>query len=286
MDSKAKKSFIITIALSGALLAIHTFLNNYVLQSEKRAVTIDSISHDNPASHECNFEYGYLRDEVCQKYIRALKKGIRTDATDGSATSAFILFSNDSNMVELFFSDRMTTEIATRRHLCDGNSEWVTSGQKAKTIFQRNGIWIISTLQKDIYSQPREESDSSLGDLQVRTFQGSIPDASGTDVHYLLTVRNREYSGDGIFMLIKTYPTKKNDNTKSHKYTGKRYTLRGIAGNNDATVWQLKTSSGTTFNFLYNNTENTLTLLNDNFEKIETSADNTLRPSATSAASR
>lgn len=284
MSSKAKKSLITAIALSSALMGMYTFLSNNVLQSEKRAVIIDSIGHDDPISHDCNFEY--VRDEVCQEYVSALEKGILTDATDSSATSALILFSNDSNRVELFFSDRMTTEIATRRYLCNGDSEWVTSGQNAKKIFQRNGIWVVSTIQKDIYRQPKEEYNSSLGNLQARTFQGSIPDTSGVDVHYLLAVRNREYSGDGIFMLIKTYPAINNGNARSYRYTGKRYTLRGTADNNDATVWQLKTSSGTTFNFLYNNSENTLTLLNDNFEEIDTSVDNTLRPSITSAANR
>lgn len=58
---------------------------------------------------------------------------------------------------------------------------------------------------------------------------------------------------------------------------GKRFTQRGIPGDNDAIVWQLVTDDKKDiFNFLYED-EQTLSLLNDKFEKNSTGLDYTLK---------
>ena len=51
-----------------------------------------------------------------------------------------------------------------------------------------------------------------------------------------------------------------------------------MPGDNDATVWQLKADDGTIFNFLYNSSDNTLTLLNDHFEIAGAASDYILKP--------
>lgn len=274
-----KRVLIIAIALSGGVMAGCTFKGHNVRETEANVTGVTTIDqHNTPVSHECTGEEGYVWSEVRQECIRVLETGIRTDATDGSQTSAFIVFNNDSSRAELFFSDNRPNEIISRRPQTDGKPEWGTSEQKGKRVYLNNGIWTISQQQKYIFSQPKEETDPTLGALQVRTYSGLLPAASGSGIHYLLTVRNREYSGDGMFMLITTYLEAENGEDESFEYIGKRYTLRGMANNNDATVWQLKAEEGTIFNFLYDSNENTLTLLNDNLEKAETPLNYTLRP--------
>lgn len=274
-----KRLLIITIALSGGVVVGCTFKEHNVRETETSVTGVATIDqHNTPISHECAGEEGYVWSEVRQECIRVLETGIRTDATDGSQTSAFIVFNNDSSQAEIFFSDSRPNEIINRRPQTDGQPEWATSEQKGKRVYLNNGIWTISQQQKYIFSQPKEETDSTLGDLQIRTYSGLLPAASGPGIHYLLTIRNREYGGDGMFMLIMTYLEAKNGEDESFEYIGKRYTLRGMAGNNDATVWQLKAEDGTIFNFLYDSNENTLTLLNDNLEKAETTLNYTLQP--------
>lgn len=93
----------------------------------------------------------------------------------------------------------------------------------------------------------------------------------------MLTVRNREYSGDGSFWLLLTYLDAEQGEDRSFVYTGKRFTLRGIPNDNNATVWQLVADDGETiFNFLYED-EKTLIRLNDKFEKSKTNLNYSLK---------
>ncbi len=58
---------------------------------------------------------------------------------------------------------------------------------------------------------------------------------------------------------------------------GKRYTMRGTATDNNATVWQLKTNNNKeTYNFLYNDTKKTLTLLTQDLKTIDSGLNYTL----------
>ena len=104
---------------------------------------------------------------------------------------------------------------------------------------------------------------------QTRSYEGVLPAASSPGIVYSLTLRSPEHSGDGTFRLALTYLEAENGKDITFIYNGKRLTLRGIPGNNDATVWQLISDDGTIFNFLVEE-ENTLTLLNDRCEKNET----------------
>ena len=119
--------------------------------------------------------------------------------------------------------------------------------------------------------------DSSLGAWLTRTYEGVLPAASGPGIRYSLTIRNQEHSGDGTFTLVMTYLEAENGQDQSFTYTGKRFTQRGIPGNDNATVWQLiSNDQKETFNFLYEN-EKTLTLLNDRFEPSKTDLNYSLR---------
>ena len=120
-------------------------------------------------------------------------------------------------------------------------------------------------------------NDSSLGAWLTRTYEGVLPAASGPGIRYSLTIRNREYSGDGTFTLVMTYLEAEKGQDCSFTYTGKRFTQRGIPGNDNATVWQLiSDDKKETFNFLREN-EETLTLLNDRFEPSKTGLNYSLK---------
>lgn len=131
---------------------------------------------------------------------------------------------------------------------------------------------------KDDISKTEVSADASLGKLEMHKYSGVMTAASGELVRYSLTIQNQKYSGDGVFKLIKNCLNAENKTYKSEEYHGRRYTQRGIPGDNDATVWQLKADDGTIFNFLYNSSDNTLTLLNDNFEIAGAASDYTLKP--------
>lgn len=123
----------------------------------------------------------------------------------------------------------------------------------------------------------KQPDDFALGAWQSYTYEGLLPAASGPGIRYSLTVRSHQHSGDGTFSLTMTYIEAEDGKDQSFSYTGKRFTQRGIPGDNDAIVWQLVTDDKKDiFNFLYED-EQTLTLLNDKFEKNSTGLDYTLK---------
>lgn len=219
--------------------------------------------------HDCIGSAGYTWSEVQKECIRLFEKGIRVAATDGSNRSAYIVFAPDSSRAELFFSDGLPNEILQRRRLPSGEHVWNVEDDDTKNIRQTDGQWTISQRGKLLFKEKGESA--ALGEMQQTTYQGLLPAASGPGIVYQLTIYNREHSGDGTFKLTLTYKEADNGKDKSFTYQGKRFTQRGIPGNNDATVWQCISDKGNeTFNFLKEN-ETTLTLLDQDFKKPQTS---------------
>lgn len=89
---------------------------------------------------------------------------------------------------------------------------------------------------------------SPLGAMRERTFSGVMPE-DGRE--FRLVVKSREYSGDGTFKLTLSGPS--GQDGRKEKYKGSRFTLRGMPGDDDATVWQCRTEDGRIFNFLVRN---------------------------------
>lgn len=115
----------------------------------------------------------------------------------------------------------------------------------------------------------QEELTDGLGEMKVHSYKGVLPAESCPGIEYLLTIRNREHSGDGTFTLSLTYKEAENGKDKTFTYTGKRYTQRGITDDDNATVWQCISEDGKhIFNFLRID-EKKILLLNDKFEKIQ-----------------
>ena len=223
----------------------------------------------NRDEHGCLKAAGYIWSEVQKDCIRLFEKGIRVAATDGSSHSAYIVFAPDSAHAELFFSDGIPNEILQRRCLPSGEYVWNVEDDDTKNIRFTDGIWTISQRGRLIFKEDGSSS-ATLGEMQQSTYQGLLPSASGSGIVYLLTICNRKHSGDGTFKLTLTYKEADNGKDKNFTYHGRRFTQRGIPGNNDATVWQCISDEGNeTFNFLKEN-ETTLTLLDKDFKKPQT----------------
>lgn len=117
---------------------------------------------------------------------------------------------------------------------------------------------------------------SSLGKLEERIFQGTLPAASCSGIEYTLWLYNRQNSGDGVFKLTQRYIEAEDGEDMTIITFGKQYTLRGDAEDINATVYQLIPFSETdTINLLY--TGGNLELLNSNFERTKSRLNYTLR---------
>lgn len=218
-------------------------------------------------SHGCIGSAGYTWSEVRKDCIRLWEQGTRLEATDGTGRSAYIVFATDSAQVELFFSDKAPNEILQRRTLPSGRYAWNMEDDDTKSLWLENGTWTINKSGNVIFRSNREESTPGLGEMEVHTYEGLLPAASNPGIEYTLSIRSRQHSGDGTFMLVLTYKEAENGQDKTFTYTGKRLTLRGIPGDDDATVWQCITEDGKqTFNFLREDADR-LTLLNERFER-------------------
>lgn len=128
----------------------------------------------------------------------------------------------------------------------------------------------------EITLRPAADADTSTGDMVCRRWEGLLPAASCPGIRYELTLHSREHSGDGTFRLVMTYLEAEDGKDMSYAYTGRRYTLRGMAGDENATVWQLVADNGNTFNFQFEREKNALTLLNNKLERPQTKLNYTL----------
>lgn len=253
----------ITICLAILLAACNTQKKQETDNNSASLKNIPQAVGNDRDEHGCLTSVGYTWSEVQKDCIRLFEKGIRVDAADGSERSAFIVFSPDSTLAELFFSDEQPKEILERRTLPTGKYAWNIEDDDTKNVRFIDGVWTISQRNKLIYTQSKDE----LGPMQTFTYEGLLPAASGPGIFYSLTIKSKKHSGDGTFSLALTYKEAENGKDKTFTYEGKRFTLRGMAGNENATVWQLITNDHKqTFNFLVEN-DQTLTLLNDKLEK-------------------
>ena len=208
--------------------------------------------------------------------LQLFREGIRTESVNGEKLSTYILFSKDSLSADLYKSGSKTKERLQRRTLPDGKHVWNIEDDDTKNLNFADGCWTLSQRGKILFKQSRSDNNRDLGNWVEEHYTGVLPAADCPGIRYQLYVRHREHSGDGQFLLQLTYLEADNGKDAIHTYMGKRYTLRGIPNDNDATVWQLVSDNGkSTFNFLYG--KNRLTLLNNNFETPESELDYSLK---------
>lgn len=223
-------------------------------------------------SHGCIGSAGYVWSDARGECIRLFEAGIRT--TDEKGQAAYIVFSPDSSRAELFFSNGDPSELLERRQLPGGGSAWNIEDDDTKNVRRVDGVWTIDQRGKRLYTQPRDVAET--GEWCTATYEGLLPAASGPGIRYRLTVRHREHSGDGTFLLALTYLEAENGQDRTFSYSGSRYTLRGMAGDPNATVWQLVADNNRdTFYFQAENDQR-LTLLNSQLERPQTTLNYTL----------
>lgn len=94
---------------------------------------------------------------------------------------------------------------------------------------------------------------AELGEIMVRTYEGTIPAADCPGILYRVTIYNQEHSGDGVFESSMTYLEADNGKDMTFTDTGRLYTLRGDAVDPNATVYQLVNYDSPSYptNFLY-----------------------------------
>lgn len=229
-------------------------------------------------SHGCIGSAGYTWSEVQKGCIRLWEKGIRMESTDGSNRTAFIVFAPDSMKVELFFTNGSENEILQRRTMPSGTHVWNMEDDDTKNVHREaEGQWIISQRTSTLFCSSRDETATELGKMRVHSYEGLLPAASCLGIEYKLTVRNREHSGDGTFQLTLTYKEAEDGGDRTFTYNGKRLTMRGIPGDDNATVWQcIADGNNQVFNFLRED-EKTLILLTDKCEKTQTDLNYSLK---------
>ena len=92
----------ITICLAILLAACNTQKKQETDNNSDSLKNIPQAVGNDRDEHGCLASAGYTWSEVQKDCIRLFEKGIRVDAADGSERSAFIVFSPDSTLAELF----------------------------------------------------------------------------------------------------------------------------------------------------------------------------------------
>lgn len=218
-------------------------------------------------NHGCLGSAGYTWSRAMKDCVRVFEVGVRADAVGRNFGAVFIVFSPDSAKAELFFADGRKTPLLDRRTLPDGKSVWNAEDDDTYQVSQTKDGWGVSRRGRLRYLQMEKQFDPALGKMVVDTYSGLLPAASGPGIQYTLSIRHQEHSGDGRFRLLMTYIEADNGKDTTFVYKGRRFTQRGTMGDKDATVYQLITDDRKeTFLFLREN-EDTLLLLNEQYEK-------------------
>lgn len=233
----------------------------------------DSVKVDFTGKYKSGMELTSLstisKSKVSEdKCIYLFRNGIRVEAIDGSGQSVYILFSQDSLKAELYTSDNRTKEVLEQRTLPSGEHVWNIEDDNTKNLRYMNDCWTLSQRGRLLFKQVQSDNDNSLGDWEELHYEGMLPAADCPGIKYQLYIRHRVHSGNGNFLLYLTYLEAENGKDRTYTYMGKRNTLRGTPTDENATVWQLVSDNKEeVYNFLCDKENQTLTLINNNFEK-------------------
>ncbi len=204
--------------------------------------------------------------------LKLFREGIRAEAVDGTPRAVYVLFGRDSLTADLYVPGAESKETLERRTLPGGGYVWNVEDDDTKNLRCSDGNWTISQRGKLLYKQQQSDNDNALGTWEEEHFEGLLPAADCPGVRWQLYVRHRKHSGDGRFLLRLTYLEAENGKNATYTYIGERSTQRGMPADDNAVVWQLVADrSGKTSNFFYDSQKQELTLLNQNFEKLESS---------------
>ncbi len=207
------------------------------------------------------------------------EEGVRTETVDGSFRSLYIRFSPDSLKTELYYSDKKEKQTWRQHTHPSGKHFWSLNEENdAISLHRTDRRWMVTEKDKILYAQPKRDADESLGMWTELHYERTLPAADCLGIHYQLTLRQRQHSGDGSFLLRLTFLEAENGRDVSFVYTGKRMTQRGTTEDPDATVLQLTADQGgLVYNFLQENDEHSLTLLNQDFKRNQSALNYSLK---------
>lgn len=133
------------------------YLGEYKKGMKFKSITVlERLAGGDRDEHGCIGSAGYTWSEVLKDCIRVFEKGVRVESVDTDG-SAFIVFSKDSTLVELFLSTGGKNDILERRALPGGGYAWNIEDDDTKNVKLENGLWTISQRSKVIYIQKDAE---------------------------------------------------------------------------------------------------------------------------------
>lgn len=114
--------------------------------------TLVQVGNDRD-EHGCIASAGYVWSEVRKDCIRPFEEGVRMESTDQENLSLFLVFSQDSSKVELFFSDGRPNEILDQRKLPKGGFAWNVEDDDTKNVRKDKDGWTVSQRNRLIFQQ-------------------------------------------------------------------------------------------------------------------------------------
>lgn len=210
-------------------------------------------------------------------YAVLFREGIRLEPVGNADKHAYVVFSRDSLTAEFCLPSESVCWT-----MCCGAPDshrriWRGSADTCMEMQYIDGCWTVRH-GANIYRQMRGDSDDIAGAWMEEHYTGILPAADCPGIRYDLSIRHRVNSGDGIFLLRQTYLEADRGRDVTFTCMGTRNTQRGIPGDNNATVWQfVPDNDDRVYNFVYDANEQTLTLLCDNFEPIDSKLNYTIR---------
>ena len=126
----------------------------------------EQIVGNSKDEHGCLTSAGYTWSEVRKDCIRCFEVGIPLLSKTDSSSVAYIVFSNDSSQVELFFPDKSQNKILDRRKLPNGGYAWNIEDDDTKNVRKIDGRWIIEQRGKLLYQQISSQTKDSINNTQ------------------------------------------------------------------------------------------------------------------------
>ena len=198
------------------------------------------------------------------------EKAIRLQSVSGSS-AVYVLFTDEDRLALIFDTEGRVIRTLEHRKLPNGLFAWNVADDDTWNLRKMpSGLWTITQRTKTLFTQSTSATDESLGQFTTLHYEGLLPAADCPGIRYELFIRHRTHSGDGTFLLNLTYLEAENGKDMTFSYLGRRYTLKGSADNENAIVWQCRSDNGQElFNFLVENQSRRLTLLTDDFKRID-----------------
>lgn len=120
------------------------------------------------------------------EYYRFFTQGIRTEAADGSGDSAYICFTPDSLLAELFMPGSGEKVVLEQHTLASGAHVWNIEDDDTYNVRCTNGCWIVSRRNQVMFRQSPGDNDYDLGAWREMRYEGLFPATCADGAKYRL----------------------------------------------------------------------------------------------------